>query len=125
MAMQSLKSDRRSEAGKSVARKLRRSGRIPAVYYGRGEAPIPITIGLKELEEIIQRQLWIPLECVAITVEDGHARVTGAVDTRTEAELVAAFASRVPGVVDVQSELEWREDDLKRRLRVPALPSRI
>ena len=55
MAMQSLKSDRRSEAGKSVARKLRRSGRIPAVYYGRGEAPIPITIGLKELEEIIQK----------------------------------------------------------------------
>jgi large subunit ribosomal protein L25 len=55
MAMQSLKSDRRNEAGKGVARKLRRSGRIPAVYYGRGEAPISITIGLKELEEIIQQ----------------------------------------------------------------------
>src|SRR5215471_776384 len=55
MAMQSLTSDRRTEAGKGVARKLRRSGRIPAVYYGRGEAPISITIGLKELEEIIQK----------------------------------------------------------------------
>lgn len=55
MAMQSLKSDRRNEAGKGVARKLRRSGRIPAVYYGRGEAPISITIGLKELEEIIHQ----------------------------------------------------------------------
>ena len=55
MAMQSLKSDRRNEAGKGVARKLRRSGRIPAVYYGRGEAPIPIVVGLKELEEIIHQ----------------------------------------------------------------------
>jgi len=55
MAMQSLQSDRRTEAGKGVARKLRRSGRIPAVYYGRGETPIPITIGLKELEEIIHK----------------------------------------------------------------------
>jgi len=53
MAMQSLKSARRSEAGKGVARKLRQSGRIPAVYYGRGEEPIPLVIGLKELEEII------------------------------------------------------------------------
>ena len=79
----------------------------------------------RELEEIIQRQLWIPPEYVAVAVEDGHARVTGSVDTRTEAELVAAFASRVPGVVDIQSELEWREDDLKRRMRVPALPPYI
>jgi len=55
MAMQSLQSDRRTEAGKGVARKLRRAGRIPAVYYGRGETPIPIAIGLKELEEIIHK----------------------------------------------------------------------
>jgi len=55
MAMQSLKSDRRTEAGKGAARKLRRSGRIPAVYYGRGETPIPIAIGLKELEDIIHK----------------------------------------------------------------------
>jgi len=55
MAMQSLKSDRRNEAGKGVARKLRRSGRIPAVYYGRGEEPISITIGIKELEELIHQ----------------------------------------------------------------------
>lgn len=79
----------------------------------------------KELEEVIQRQLWIPLEHVTVTVEDGRARVTGTVDTRTEAELVSAFASRVPGVVDVQSELDWQEDDLKRRTRVPVLPPRI
>jgi CBS domain-containing protein len=77
-----------------------------------------------ELEEVIQRQLWIPLEYVHVAVEGGHARVSGEVDTRTEAELVTAFASRVPGVVDIESELRWREDDLKRRTRIPALPVR-
>jgi hypothetical protein len=51
--------------------------------------------------------------------------VTGTVDTRTEAELVAAFATRVPGAVDVLSELVWREDDSRRRTRVPDLPRRI
>ncbi len=78
----------------------------------------------KELEDVIQRQLWIPLERVTVVVEDGRARVTGIVDTRTEAELVTAFASRVPGVVDLQSELEWEDDDLERRTRVPVLPAR-
>ena len=53
--MLSLKSARRSEGGKGVARKLRQAGRIPAVYYGRGEEPIPLVVGLKELEEVIHQ----------------------------------------------------------------------
>ena len=53
MAMHALKGARRSEVGKGVARKLRQSGSIPAVYYGRGEDPIVLTVGLKELEEVI------------------------------------------------------------------------
>ncbi len=55
MAMLSLKSARRSDVGKGVARKLRMSGSIPAVYYGRGEDPIPLTVGLRELEDVIHR----------------------------------------------------------------------
>ncbi len=55
MAMLSLKSARRSDVGKGVARKLRQAGRIPAVYYGRGEDPIPLIVGLRELEEVIGR----------------------------------------------------------------------
>jgi len=78
-----------------------------------------------DLDEVVQRELWIPREYVAVTVTEGHVRVTGTVDTRTDAELVAAFASRVPGVVEVQCELDWREDDLQRRLRVPVLPSAL
>jgi large subunit ribosomal protein L25 len=55
MAMLSLKSARRSEVGKGVARKLRTDGRIPAVYYGRGEEPIPLIVTLRELQEVIER----------------------------------------------------------------------
>ncbi len=55
MAMVSLKSALRSDVGKGVARKLRQSGRIPAVYYGRGEEPIPLAVSLRELEEVIHK----------------------------------------------------------------------
>jgi large subunit ribosomal protein L25 len=53
MATLSLKTERRSEVGKGVARRLRVAGQIPAVYYGRGEDPIALVVGLKELEDVI------------------------------------------------------------------------
>lgn len=53
MATLSLKTERRSDVGKGFARRLRMAGRIPAVYYGRGEEPITLIVGLKELEDII------------------------------------------------------------------------
>ena len=53
MAMQALKGARRSGVGKGVARKLRQTGSIPAVYYGRGEESIVLTVVVKELEDVI------------------------------------------------------------------------
>ncbi len=53
MAIVSLEAARRADVGKGVARKLRAGGRVPAVYYGRGEDSIPLTISLKELESVI------------------------------------------------------------------------
>ena len=55
MAMQALKGERRTGVGKGVARKLRQTGSIPAVYYGRGEDPIVLTVGLKDLQDVIER----------------------------------------------------------------------
>jgi CBS domain-containing protein len=78
-----------------------------------------------ELLDVVQRQLWIPLEYVSVEVNDGEVVVSGEVDSRTEAELIPAFASRVPGVVAVRSELGWRDDDLARRTRVPVLPRSV
>ncbi|HEU5311074.1 MAG TPA: 50S ribosomal protein L25 [Candidatus Eisenbacteria bacterium] len=53
--MQALKGERRTGVGKGVARKLRQTGSIPAVYYGRGEDPIVLTVGLKDLQDVIER----------------------------------------------------------------------
>ena len=55
MAMQGLKGERRTGVGKGVARKLRQTGSIPAVYYGRGEEPIALSVVLKDLQEVIER----------------------------------------------------------------------
>jgi large subunit ribosomal protein L25 len=55
MAMQALMGERRSAVGKGVARKLRQAGRIPAVYSGRGEEPIVLVVGLKDLQDVIAR----------------------------------------------------------------------
>ena len=53
MAIVSLECARREEVGKGVARRLRAGGRVPAVFYGRGEDAIPLAVSLKELETVI------------------------------------------------------------------------
>jgi large subunit ribosomal protein L25 len=53
MAIVSLEAARRADVGKGVARKLRAGGRVPGVYYGRGEDSIPLTISLKDLASVL------------------------------------------------------------------------
>ncbi len=43
-----IKAERRNDKGKSVARKLRKEGRIPAILYGRDVDPMPITVSARE-----------------------------------------------------------------------------
>jgi large subunit ribosomal protein L25 len=54
MAIVALSSARRADAGKGVARKLRAAGRVPAVFYGRGAAAIPLAVDLKELQGVLE-----------------------------------------------------------------------
>lgn len=53
MAKSELQVMPRNEAGKGVARSLRRSGLVPAVVYGKGMDPCSITVNPKELKEAI------------------------------------------------------------------------
>jgi large subunit ribosomal protein L25 len=53
MAIVSLSSVRRSATGKGVARKLRAAGKVPGVFYGRGDAAIPLELGAKDLEAVL------------------------------------------------------------------------
>lgn len=53
MAETNLVAERRERAGKGAARAIRRQGRVPAVIYGGGEPPLPITLPYKEIDHAI------------------------------------------------------------------------
>ena len=46
--------ERREAAGKNVARRLRRSGRIPAVLYGTGKDPVSLIVDPRRLVDILK-----------------------------------------------------------------------
>jgi CBS domain-containing protein len=66
-------------------------------------------------EDVLLRTLWIEPASLDLAVDDGEVTLTGKLATRTEAELAAAYIRRVPGVVAVHDDLDWRVDDLARR----------
>jgi len=45
---------RREAAGKNVARRMRRAGSIPAILYGAGKEPVPLTVDPRRLLEILR-----------------------------------------------------------------------
>ncbi len=45
----SLSAQSRSAVGKNAVKKVRRDGLVPAVLYGRGREPIPLSVGRKDL----------------------------------------------------------------------------
>ena len=47
-----IRADKRDVKGKSIARKLRRDGKIPAVVYGQGLDAVPITILSRDWERL-------------------------------------------------------------------------
>jgi large subunit ribosomal protein L25 len=46
--------EKRSEAGKSAVRKLRREGRIPSVLYGGDKAPVAISVDEESVKELLK-----------------------------------------------------------------------
>jgi large subunit ribosomal protein L25 len=52
-----LKSQPRTAAGKSEARRLRRSGLVPAIAYGKGLPSTPIAVPPKEVATILKSEL--------------------------------------------------------------------
>ena len=53
MASEQLSASARDKGGKGVARKLRSEGRIPAVVYGHGREPQPLSINSRELDRLL------------------------------------------------------------------------
>lgn len=76
-------------------------------------------------EDVLLHTLWIEPARLDLTVADGEVTLRGKLETRTEAELVAAYIRRVPGVVAVHDDLTWQVDDLERRTRSGTWEKRI
>ena len=55
MAEQKLVASAREDSGKGVARKLRADGRVPAVLYGQGADPQPISVDARELYHLLHQ----------------------------------------------------------------------
>jgi large subunit ribosomal protein L25 len=52
-SMKQLAAKRRERVGKGAARAARREGRVPAVIYGSGQAPVSISLDYKETNTLI------------------------------------------------------------------------
>jgi CBS domain-containing protein len=63
--------------------------------------------------DVVLRQFWIDPASLAVSVTKGEVSLRGQVEKRSIAELLASYVGRVPGVVAVESQLTWREDDRK------------
>jgi large subunit ribosomal protein L25 len=55
MAEVTLEVSRREQAGKSIARKLRAEGRVPAVVYGAHKEPVAISVDRKAVTDLISK----------------------------------------------------------------------
>jgi len=62
------------------------------------------------MEDVMRRTLWLEPDTLDVEVTGGEVRLSGEVETRTDAELIPTFVQRVPGVVSVLSKLRWREE---------------
>jgi large subunit ribosomal protein L25 len=74
MATANLSATARTDAGKGVARKLRRDGRIPGVIYGHARAPLPLSLDARELGRLLEH---VSAETTVIDLSiDGSASKT-------------------------------------------------
>lgn len=67
-----ITAERRTETGKGAARRLRQSGRVPAVIYGHGRKTEPLWVLQQELEKALS---GIAAESTVIELKIGEERV--------------------------------------------------
>ena len=76
-----------------------------------------------DIEDEIQavlRELWVDGDRLTITVTKGEVVVAGEVENHSGATSIERHLARVPGVVEVRSELRWDVDDTSHRVAAAA-----
>jgi CBS domain-containing protein len=62
-------------------------------------------------EDVLLRILWLDPAAFRVAVRNGEATVTGSVERRSTAAIVAETIRLVPGIVDANVDLAWTLDD--------------
>ena len=65
--------------------------------------------------DVLDHVLLLAPGDVSVIVMDGQVKLGGFVERRSDAEILPRLVGRVPGVVAVDSDVEWRLDDLSRK----------
>jgi CBS domain-containing protein len=65
-------------------------------------------------EQVLRRVLWIDPGTVNVHVTQGLVTLAGVVEGRSDVQLLKTLVERVPGVVDVHSEVAYEVDDAGR-----------
>ncbi len=76
-------------------------------------------------EDVIRQKLWLEPDAFQVEVVGGEVRLSGEVETRTDAEMIPILVQRVPGVVAVLSKLRWREENGHRKGPVVSRHERV
>ena len=66
-------------------------------------------------ESVLRVALWADPGAVEVAVQDGEVSLTGQLERKSEVTLLTTLTEHVPGVVSVQSDVSYREDDTQRR----------
>lgn len=69
-----LEAEPRRKTGKEAARKLRAAGKVPAILYGRGIEPVPLTLDAKAVEAVLHTAAGANVLLDVVIREDGTVR---------------------------------------------------
>jgi CBS domain-containing protein len=61
--------------------------------------------------EVLRQLLWLDPTAFTIEVRDGVATISGSVERRSTAEMIARTIAMVPGIVDVDASIRWQLED--------------
>lgn len=63
------------------------------------------------VEDVIQRALWLDAKDFEVTVTNGVARLRGTIERHSDVAILKRLVAAVPGIVEVEVEVEWLTDD--------------
>ena len=83
--------------------------------FVRSDAELADTIR----DEVLLHILWLDPTLFRVGVSDGVATITGHVQRRSTAEMIAPTVSMLPGIIDVHAEVTWAADDSQYKPSAP------